>query len=101
MAKLSLIARDKKRATLEKKYRTKRAELKELARQSYIRGEIPWEVHQQLQELPKNSHRNRIRNRCRCCGRPRAVYHKFGLCRLCLRKYAMKGYIPGLVKASW
>lgn len=101
MAKLSLIARDKKRSKLEKKYQTKRAELKELARKAYIRGEIPWEIHKQLQALPRNSHFTRVRKRCRLCGRPRSVYRKFSLCRLCLRKFAMQGFIPGLVKASW
>ena len=101
MAKLSLIARDKKRTKLEAKYRTKRTELKELAREAYIRGDIPWEIHKVLQELPKNSHLNRIRKRCRLCWRPISVYRKFGLCRLCLRKFAMRGFIPGLVKASW
>ncbi len=40
-------------------------------------------------------------NRCASCGRPRGIYRKFGLCRLCLRKHALKGEIPGLVKASW
>ena len=48
---------------------------------------------------PKYSTRHR--NRCRICGRPRAVYRKFGLCRICLRKLADQGLIPGLVKASW
>ena len=40
-------------------------------------------------------------NRCRTCGRPRAYYRKFGLCRLCLREAAHKGYVPGMSKSSW
>ncbi len=40
-------------------------------------------------------------SRCRSCGRPRAVFRKFGLCRICLRTLAHRGEIPGLVKASW
>ncbi len=40
-------------------------------------------------------------SRCRLCGRPRAVFRKFGLCRICLRSLAHRGEIPGLVKASW
>jgi len=40
-------------------------------------------------------------NRCRCCGRPHAYYRKFGLCRLCLRKLANQGELPGVIKASW
>ncbi len=43
----------------------------------------------------------RIRMRCRLCGRPRAVYRKFGICRICFRKYGSDGLIPGLKKASW
>ena len=101
MAKLSIIKREEKRASLEKKHREKRANLKELARLAYARGEMPLELLQQLHELPKNSSRVRLQRRCRLCGRPHAVYKRFGLCRLCLRKYAMQGFIPGLSKASW
>jgi small subunit ribosomal protein S14 len=43
----------------------------------------------------------RRENRCRLCGRPRAVLRKFGICRICLRKLADQGMIPGLKKASW
>jgi len=43
----------------------------------------------------------RYRNRCKSCGRPRAVYRKFELCRICLRKYALQGDIPGVTKSSW
>jgi small subunit ribosomal protein S14 len=43
----------------------------------------------------------RIRLRCRLCGRPRAVYRKFGICRICFRGMASNGLIPGLMKASW
>lgn len=40
-------------------------------------------------------------NRCHSCGRPRAVYRKFGLCRICLRNHAHAGVIPGMTKSSW
>jgi small subunit ribosomal protein S14 len=43
----------------------------------------------------------RFRNRCRLCGRPRAYIRKFGLCRICFRKYALEGHIPGVKKSSW
>ena len=43
----------------------------------------------------------RIRRRCRLCGRPRAVYRKFGICRICFRNMASNGLIPGVQKASW
>jgi len=43
----------------------------------------------------------RLRNRCRLCGRPRAYIRKFGLCRICFRKFALEGNIPGVKKSSW
>ena len=43
----------------------------------------------------------RIRQRCRLCGRARAVYRKFGICRICFRNLASRGLIPGVKKASW
>jgi small subunit ribosomal protein S14 len=43
----------------------------------------------------------RIRMRCKICGRPRAVYRKFGVCRICFRNMASDGLIPGVRKASW
>ena len=43
----------------------------------------------------------RVRNRCRLCGRPRAYIRKFGLCRICFRKFALEGHIPGVQKSSW
>lgn len=43
----------------------------------------------------------RLRNRCRLCGRPRAYIRKFGLCRICFRKFALEGHIPGVKKSSW
>jgi len=96
-----MIARDVKRIRLESRFKAKRAKLKKQAKEAYIQGEIPWDAQRALQSLPRNSHYTRIRRRCRICGRPHGVYKKFGLCRLCLRKLAMWGFIPGLVKASW
>jgi small subunit ribosomal protein S14 len=54
-----------------------------------------------VKSLKKPKFANRVRSRCGMCGRPRAFYRKFGLCRLCLRKMAHEGVIPGLMKASW
>lgn len=51
------------------------------------------------QKKPKFS--TRLNRRCRLCGRPRAVYRKFGLCRICFRNLASEGLIPGVKKASW
>jgi len=51
--------------------------------------------------LKKPKFKVRVRNRCKVCGRPRAVYRKFELCRICLRKYALQGDVPGVTKSSW
>lgn len=62
-----------------------------------------WESHKQDSENSKFRPRDRIRirQRCRLCGRPRAVYRKFGICRICFRNMASEGLIPGVTKASW
>ena len=52
-------------------------------------------------EIKAPKFRIRLRNRCNRCGRPRAVYRKFGLCRICLRDLAHEGVIPGMTKSSW
>lgn len=44
---------------------------------------------------------NRVRNRCKICGRPRGYMRRFGLCRICFRELALQGKIPGVVKSSW
>jgi small subunit ribosomal protein S14 len=46
-------------------------------------------------------YKSRAYTRCRRCGRPRAVYRKFGLCRICLRQMAHRGELPGVTKSSW
>ena len=54
-----------------------------------------------LQKRTRNESATRVTRRCESCGRPRGTYRKFSLCRICLRKYAVRGFIPGLKKASW
>jgi small subunit ribosomal protein S14 len=44
---------------------------------------------------------NRVRNRCKVCGRPRGYIRRFGLCRICFRELALEGKIPGVTKSSW
>ena len=51
--------------------------------------------------LRKPKYSTRLVRRCRICGRPRAVYQKFGICRICFRNLADEGLIPGVRKASW
>ena len=66
-----------------------------------IADEDRFAARQKLQALPRNAHPTRVRNRCSLTGRPRGVYAKFGLARNKLREYAMRGEVPGVVKASW
>jgi small subunit ribosomal protein S14 len=101
MAKKSMIAREVKRAQIEKKYATKRAELKAAIVNPSSTEEQVWEAQIKLQKMPRDASKSRQRNRCRVTGRPHGVYRKFGLCRHKLREAAMRGDVPGLVKASW
>lgn len=100
MAKKSVIARDQKRLQLVKKYSAKRQALQLAIRKSFSLEDSLVEQQKQ-RKLPRNSSRTRITRRCNQCGRPRAVYRKFGLCRICLRNALMQGNIPGGRKASW
>ena len=101
MAKLSVINREARRNKLVKKYATKRAELKARSRNLDLTPEERWEALLKIQALPRDSSPVRLQNRCRRTGRPHGYYRKFGLSRNKLRKAAMQGEVPGLVKASW
>lgn len=101
MAKTSMIEREKKRAATVAKYAQKRAALKAIIGNVNCSEEEQWEAQVKLQKLPRNANPVRQQRRCRITGRPHGVYRKFGLCRNKLREAAMRGDIPGLVKASW
>jgi small subunit ribosomal protein S14 len=101
MAKKSMIAREVKRAETVKKFAAKRAELKAAIVSPSSTEEQVWEAQIKLQKMPRDASASRQRNRCRITGRPHGVYRKFGLCRHKLREAAMRGDVPGLVKASW
>jgi small subunit ribosomal protein S14 len=101
MAKLSVINREAKRRDVVKKYATRRAELIAMIRNSKATVEARMEARAQLENLPRNASPSRTRNRCALTGRPRGTFRKFGLGRIKLREIAMRGEIPGLVKASW
>ncbi len=100
MAKRSMIERESKRLKLITKYRTKRNELKLLIKASNDYDEI-MQAQACLAKLPVNSSPSRHNTRCQQCGRPRAVYRKFGLCRICLRQELMLGNVTGGRKSSW
>jgi len=101
MAKLSLINRQVKREQLVKKYQPKRKALQATINDSKRSDEERMEARHQLQQLPRNANPTRLRNRCGLTGRPRGTFRKFGLGRNKLRDVAMRGEVPGLVKASW
>ena len=101
MAKASMINRDRKRVRLVQKYEKKRAELKSIIVGTDSSYDEKEDARVKLQKLPRDSSKSRIRNRCSLTGRPHGYYRKFGLSRNELRRLAMEGHIPGLVKASW
>ena len=79
----------------------KRTELIATIDNTKLSEEVRLAARHKLQQLPRNSSPTRLRNRCKLTGRPRGVYSKFGLGRNKLREIAMRGEIPGVVKASW
>ena len=101
MAKTSAIEKNKRRAKLAKQYANKRARLKAIANDKALPPEEQFAARLKLAELPRNSSKVRIRNRCEMTGRPRAFYRKFKLSRVTLRELASTGQIPGMVKSSW
>lgn len=101
MAKLALINREDKRRRKVKKFAAKRQALKAIINDVNQDDAARMDARLKLQTLPRNASESRLRNRCQITGRPRGVFRKFGLCRNMIREFAMKGEIPGVVKASW
>jgi len=101
VAKLSLINREAKRGALVKKFAARRAALKASFQDQTLSMDERLLAQRQLQELPRNANPTRLRNRCSITGRPRGQFRKFGLGRAKIREAAMRGDIPGLIKASW
>jgi small subunit ribosomal protein S14 len=101
MSKLALKLRDQKRRKTVKKFATKRNQLLEIISNQKLSLEDRYEARLRLQKLPRDANPVRLRNRCAITGRPRGVFRKFGLGRLKLREFAMRGEIPGVIKASW
>jgi small subunit ribosomal protein S14 len=96
-----MIEREKKRAKMRVKYASKRAALKAIIADRNKSDEERWDAQLKLQALPRDASPVRQQRRCGLTGRPHAVYRKFGLSRNKLREAAMRGDVPGLVKASW
>ena len=101
MAKLALVNREKKRRAAVKKFAAKRAELLAVINNSKAPEEERAAARARLQQLPRNANPVRLRNRCAMTGRPRGVFRKFGLGRNKLREIALRGEVPGVIKASW
>lgn len=101
MAKKSMVNRETKRTKLALRYANKRLELKAIIIDPESSFDEREDAVIKLQKLPRDSSPVRGRNRCRLTGRPHGFYRKFGLSRNELRRLAMEGHVPGLVKASW
>ncbi|OFZ73995.1 MAG: 30S ribosomal protein S14 [Betaproteobacteria bacterium RBG_16_64_9] len=101
MAKLAVINREQKRRKTVAKFSAKRAALLEIVNDARHSDDERAEARAKLQQLPRNASPVRLRNRCTITGRPRGVFRKFGLGRNKLREVAMRGEIPGVIKASW
>jgi len=101
MAKTSMVQREHKRTKMVAQYAEKRAELKALISNPETAFDEKMIAVDKLQKLPWDSASVGHRNRCKITGRPHGYYRKFGLSRIKLREAAMRGDVPGLVKASW
>jgi small subunit ribosomal protein S14 len=101
MAKKSSIEKNNRRRRLAKKYSGRRSRLKEIAQDKSAPMEERFAAALKLAQVPRNSSRTRIRNRCEVTGRPRGFYRKLKMSRIALRDLGSQGLIPGLVKSSW
>ena len=101
MAKKSAVEKNNRRRKMVELFAAKRLALKTICMDRGRDPEERFEATIKLAELPRNSAKVRIRNRCLLTGRPRAYYRKFGLSRIALRDLASQGQIPGVVKSSW
>ncbi len=101
MAKKSAVNRNERVKVLVKQYAAKRVALKKVANDENLPLEERFDARLKLAELPRNSSKTRIRNRCEVTGRPRGYYRKLRMSRISLRDLGSAGLIPGLVKSSW
>ena len=101
MAKLSSVNKNNRRIKLSEKFLKKRTKLKKIIMNKKLTLEERFSAQQKLSKLPRNSAKNRIRNRCQITGRPHGVYRKLKISRIALRQLGLEGKIPGMVKSSW
>ena len=101
MAKQSSIQKNNNRKKIVCKFKVRRQDLKNKIMQKDLSMEERFKLQSKLSELPRDSAKVRLRNRCELTGRTRGVYRKFGLSRIKLRELTMSGNLPGMVKSSW
>ena len=101
MAKQSAINKNNRRIKLSNKYYEKRKKLKDIIMNKKLSFEERYKAQIKLSNLPRNSSKIRVMNRCQITGRPHGVYRKLKISRIALRKLGLEGKIPGMVKSSW
>ncbi|MHC5307109.1 30S ribosomal protein S14 [Bartonella sp. LJL80] len=101
MAKTSAVEKNKHRESMVKRHAARRARLKAIIMDQKVPLDERFRASIQLAEMPRNSAKVRIRNRCEVSGRPRAYYRKLKMSRIALRDLGSLGHIPGIVKSSW
>jgi|TARA_B100000959_G_scaffold36129_1_gene34730 small subunit ribosomal protein S14 len=101
MAKQSSIQKNINRRNIVKKFNKKRQSLKNQIMKKNLSIEERFKIQAKLNELPRDSSKIRVRNRCKLTGRTRGVYRKFVLSRIKIRELSMSGALPGVVKSSW
>jgi small subunit ribosomal protein S14 len=101
MAKTSSVNRNEKRRKMSKLADAKRKRLKAIISKKDTPMDERFSAVLKLAEMPRNSAKVRIRNRCEVTGRPRSYYRKLKMSRIALREFANLGLVPGMVKSSW
>ena len=101
MAKLSAVNKNNNRIKLSDRLYKKRQSLKKMIMNKKLPLEERFKAQQKLSQLPRNSAKTRVMNRCEITGRPHGVYRKLKISRIALRQLGLQGKIPGLVKSSW
>ena len=101
MAKMSAINKNNRRIKLSDRFFNKRKVLKKIIMNKKLSLDERFKAQQKLSNLPRNSAKTRVMNRCQITGRPHGVYRKLKISRIALRKLGLEGKIPGMVKSSW
>ncbi|QKV18226.1 30S ribosomal protein S14 [Oricola thermophila] len=101
MAKVSAVEKNNRRRKLARQYAAKRASLKAIIMDRSKPIEERFKATLKLAEMPRNSAKVRVRNRCEVSGRPRGYYRKLKMSRIALRELGSLGRVPGIVKSSW